>query len=146
MFYFVWGAKYLCVYSQILQCLKLQWNSSIYFPIRLIISLIHVTFFIVRLTDLVLVGNEEHFNVVGSIANILLPYQVECLLKCLLCMTRWRKIVTSLLEFLELVVSQFEVFQERIQQIVRINFLQFVNERLENMALQFSECASVRFS
>ena len=99
-----------------------------------------------KLNDLVLVGNEEHFNVAGPVANIFLPYQVECLLKFIHPMRIWRKRVTSLLGFIELVVSQFEVFQERIQQIVRINFLQFVNERLENMALQFSECASVRFS
>ncbi|GLJ34036.1 hypothetical protein SUGI_0684510 [Cryptomeria japonica] len=93
---------------------------------------------VMNLGDLVLVGNEERFDREGILGNIFFKDRIDRLYNCFLPMTGWRYSVTSLLDFLESAVSQYEVSQETDS----LDFSQSIRQRLQTLTSKFCEAAN----
>ncbi|XP_031247325.1 regulator of nonsense transcripts 1 homolog [Pistacia vera] len=64
------------------------------------------------LGDMLLFGNKKRLNVGAEIEEIYLDYRIERLVECLGLVTGWRRCFTSMTEFLEGCVSQYQTFLE----------------------------------
>ncbi|GLJ34015.1 hypothetical protein SUGI_0684140 [Cryptomeria japonica] len=96
---------------------------------------------VLNLSDLLLVGNEERFDPKGIFRDIFLTYRVDRLSKCFLPMTGWRHRVISLLDFLQLAASQYEVFQQAPQETGLIDFSEYIKQTLKKLTSEFYEGA-----
>ncbi|KAH7840877.1 hypothetical protein Vadar_022824 [Vaccinium darrowii] len=106
------------------------------------------------LGDILLFGNKERLKVDSEIQYIYLDYRVERLAECLGPLTGWRYCLTSMIDFLEDCVSQYQVFVENERMIkekehtdqdegTKAEFkslLDFVRERFKSNASSLRMC------
>ncbi|XP_031287022.1 uncharacterized protein LOC116145713 isoform X2 [Pistacia vera] len=115
------------------------------------------------LGDMLLCGNNERLKVGAELEEIYLDYRIERLVDCLGLVTGWRRCFTSMREFLEDCVSQYQTFLEN-ELMERINsneneikgkkgknktegskrecksFLRFVRDRFSDIASSLKNC------
>ncbi|KAI8537794.1 hypothetical protein RHMOL_Rhmol09G0052000 [Rhododendron molle] len=113
--------------------------------------------FFCPLGDILLFGNKERLKVDLEIQDIHLDYRVQRLTECLGPLTGWRHCLTSMIDFLEDCVSQYEVFVEN-EKIIKEkehidhdegtkaefkSFLEFVRDRFKCNASSLRRCISI---
>ncbi|XP_057496549.1 uncharacterized protein LOC130781371 isoform X2 [Actinidia eriantha] len=106
--------------------------------------------------DILLFGNKARLKVDSEIQGIYLDYRVDRLAECLGPLTGWRHCFTSMIDFLEDSVSQYNIFVENeiikekehgdedefIKSEVK-SFLEFVRDRFKSTASSLRQCISV---
>ncbi|KAJ0014748.1 hypothetical protein Pint_21021 [Pistacia integerrima] len=105
------------------------------------------------LGDMLLFGNKKRLNVGAEIEEIYLDYRIERLVECLGLVTGWRRCFTSMTEFLEGCVSQYQTFLENENKKKGKkckkktegskkckSFLRFVRDRFSDIASSVKNC------
>ncbi|KAH7839999.1 hypothetical protein Vadar_011160 [Vaccinium darrowii] len=109
------------------------------------------------LGDILLFGNKDRLKVGFEIRDIYLDYRVARLVECLGPGTGWRHCLTSMIDFLEDCVSQYQDFVENEKMIREKgqmgqdegakaefkSFLEFVRDRFKSKASSLRSCISI---
>lgn len=104
--------------------------------------------------DILLFGNKEKLKVSPDVEEVFLDYRAEKLAECFGPITGWKPCFTSMIEFLEGCVSEYEVLRDDQsvngrrsngidnRNVDRISFLEFLREKFRSSSIALKRCVS----
>lgn len=107
------------------------------------------------LGDILIFGNKDNLKVGSDIQEILLDYRVDRLVHCLAPLTGWKHCISTVLDFLESCLSQYQTFTENElikakdspdDEVVSQSFLEFARLRFTHAASPLRQCLLTFFT
>lgn len=104
--------------------------------------------------NILLFGNKEKLKVSPDVEEVFLDYHAEKLAECFGPITGWKPCFTSMIEFLEGCVSEYEVLRDDQsvngrrsngidnRNVDRISFLEFLKDKFRSFSIALKRCVS----
>ncbi|KAF7146034.1 hypothetical protein RHSIM_Rhsim04G0150800 [Rhododendron simsii] len=104
--------------------------------------------------NILLFGNKEKLKVSPDVEEVFLDYRAEKLAECFGPITGWKPCFTSMIEFLEGCVSEYEVLRDDQsvngrrsngidnRNVDRISFLEFLKDKFRSSSIALKRCVS----